>query len=656
MKTLEIETTSLDKEEKSIVKKGIEEYVIGDYINARNHFLSIYNQDSNPRGLQLSIGLCSEKINKRRQARLFAFKELLDYPDNVTARSLLNRESFRINGRTVKHDFTNNERPEKYPDISLVMIVKNEEKDLARCLESFKDIVKEMVVVDTGSTDRTVEIAKSYGAHVEYFEWCEDFAAARNESLKYATCEWMLRVDADEYIEEIDKARLLHCLNSGLAEVYLCPMISPTSEGEQIDINVRLMKNYLGIKFDFPIHETVLFSIKQAGLSQCVANINFQHSGYHYFEPGSNEKKTQRNLKVCNHYLDLHPNQYYVRLVRDLFWLSGPNRDVAITDMEDTIKNLPEDALSVRYLGLTYLVMAQTYINQKRELDLFNLLLDMQIDFNTHSSFIQFIGEIYLYTKGDWKKANKYFSWNSKNISDNDSYEKYLPPTKYNQMEDILLIAETLVLEKEYAKSQQYFSKARKFYQAKNNKNETLKNEIDILENIKKLDSLNVDDLRELAKDQRTKSEWMKAYKSVIRAASKSALTYQDYLDLATCQIKLNNLRFAQALLDEARLLKADSAIVPNLESLIALLEKKNDKALEKAIEAFIKNPNNTGFQSNVEKISKLFKLNPVQAIRKVGLKWINEGKKTEGLYTLIVYQKFQPDDNEINKIIENLS
>src|SRR5277367_3015111 len=85
--------------------------------------------------------------------------------------------------------------------ISLCMIVKNEERFLAECLDSVKDCVDEINIVDTGSTDRTVEIARSYGANIIFREWRSDFAWARNEALAMATHRWTLILDADEELE-----------------------------------------------------------------------------------------------------------------------------------------------------------------------------------------------------------------------------------------------------------------------------------------------------------------------------------------------------------------------------------------------------------------------------------------------------------------------
>ena len=89
--------------------------------------------------------------------------------------------------------------------VSLCMIVKDEEKYLARCLQSAKTIVDEMIVVDTGSSDRTKELATIFGAKVFDFAWENDFSSARNYSLSKASGDWILVLDADEMISEKDQ-------------------------------------------------------------------------------------------------------------------------------------------------------------------------------------------------------------------------------------------------------------------------------------------------------------------------------------------------------------------------------------------------------------------------------------------------------------------
>jgi tetratricopeptide (TPR) repeat protein len=91
-------------------------------------------------------------------------------------------------------------RENNQPKISLCMIVKNEAQSLANCLNSVQNLVEEIVILDTGSTDETVKIATSFNAKIAHFDWCDNFAIARNEALKYVQGEWVLVLDADEVL------------------------------------------------------------------------------------------------------------------------------------------------------------------------------------------------------------------------------------------------------------------------------------------------------------------------------------------------------------------------------------------------------------------------------------------------------------------------
>ena len=99
-------------------------------------------------------------------------------------------------------------------NVSLTMIVRNEEENLPRCLESVRGLFDEMVVVDTGSTDRTKEIAAGFGARVVDFAWIDDFAAARNVALEHATGDYAFWLDADDVIEPPERDKLKALLDS----------------------------------------------------------------------------------------------------------------------------------------------------------------------------------------------------------------------------------------------------------------------------------------------------------------------------------------------------------------------------------------------------------------------------------------------------------
>lgn len=107
------------------------------------------------------------------------------------------------------------------PTLSLCMIVKNEETFLEQCLNSVKGLVDEIIIVDTGSTDRTKEIARRFTDKIFDFKWCDDFSAARNESLKHATGDWILVLDADEVIAERDYARIRNLIQNKDVDAYI---------------------------------------------------------------------------------------------------------------------------------------------------------------------------------------------------------------------------------------------------------------------------------------------------------------------------------------------------------------------------------------------------------------------------------------------------
>lgn len=109
-------------------------------------------------------------------------------------------------------------------EISLCMIVKNEEKVLARCLDSIADLMDEIIIVDTGSTDSTKEIAARYTDQIYDFEWVEDFSAARNFSFSKATRDYIYAADADEVLDEENRQRFRELKELLLPEIEIVQM------------------------------------------------------------------------------------------------------------------------------------------------------------------------------------------------------------------------------------------------------------------------------------------------------------------------------------------------------------------------------------------------------------------------------------------------
>lgn len=147
--------------------------------------------------------------------------------------------------------------------ISVCMIVKNEEQVLARCLDSLQGIADEIVIVDTGSTDRTKEIAAKYTDRIYDFVWVDDFSAARNFAFSKATMEYIYSADADEVLEEADRRKFLQLKQVLLPEIEIVEMtyVNPEDCNAVYNYNreprPKLFRRLRTFRWIDPVHETV---------------------------------------------------------------------------------------------------------------------------------------------------------------------------------------------------------------------------------------------------------------------------------------------------------------------------------------------------------------------------------------------------------------
>ncbi|MGR3294280.1 MAG: tetratricopeptide repeat-containing glycosyltransferase family 2 protein [Candidatus Scalindua sp.] len=164
------------------------------------------------------------------------------------------------------------------PTLSLCMIVKDEEKFLPMCLDSVKDYVDEIIIVDTGSTDKTVEIAHSYNAKIYHHPWENSFSKARNYSLSYATSDWILILDADEELEKEDACKLREVIKDNEVNVIKLPVFYKSKGGKNLSVSSseRIFRNYNDIYYEGIVHN----SLKHSGPDKNV-NIRVYHYGYH---------------------------------------------------------------------------------------------------------------------------------------------------------------------------------------------------------------------------------------------------------------------------------------------------------------------------------------------------------------------------------------
>lgn len=175
------------------------------------------------------------------------------------------------------------------PGLSVCLIVKNEEQDLPRCLDSLRPLAAEIVVVDTGSTDRTPEIASGFGARVIRHAWGHDFSAARNIGIDAATGDWILILDADETVPAATAVLLPGLLaqaDDALPPIdgylMLCHNLMPTDApvGFTEHPTLRLFRNRPAFRFRQAVHEQILPALYDSGARVASTEARILHFGY----------------------------------------------------------------------------------------------------------------------------------------------------------------------------------------------------------------------------------------------------------------------------------------------------------------------------------------------------------------------------------------
>ncbi|MFS0872433.1 glycosyltransferase [Paenibacillus xylanilyticus] len=233
------------------------------------------------------------------------------------------------------------------PGISLCMIVKDEEEPLQRCLEAVRELVDEIIIVDTGSADDTVRIAQFYSAVVIRAEWDGDFAAARNQSLTAATKSWILVLDADEVWVRTEqmKTELEQLLSASPDDVWgywiqVTSLLGRSGEERVTDAVCRLFRNDPRIAFKGKIHEEVASSI-MAFAPEGVKNSKWEVMHYGYLEEAIVRKnKTERNMRLIRSALNGaadHPELLYALAAE---WFQQGEYDEALKLLEPLLAHL----------------------------------------------------------------------------------------------------------------------------------------------------------------------------------------------------------------------------------------------------------------------------------------------------------------------------
>lgn len=222
------------------------------------------------------------------------------------------RQTFADNNRT-KEIIENLKYFVQEKSLSLVMIVKNEEEYLERCLRSVDGIVDEIVIVDTGSTDRTIEIAKSFNAKIIHHKWKDDFSEARNVSIENATGDWVMYLDGDEELtpesRELIKDLISDVTYEGFQFVINNFVGERATEDFVINVAIRMWRNRPQNRFYGALHEQIIDRIQKNGPTKST-NVQINHYGY-LNKPTLEKSKSERNLQIVQKMVNDEPDNAF---------------------------------------------------------------------------------------------------------------------------------------------------------------------------------------------------------------------------------------------------------------------------------------------------------------------------------------------------------
>lgn len=250
--------------------------------------------------------------------------------------------------------------------ISACVITKNEESNIAACLNSVQRIADEMVVVDTGSSDNTIAIARQCGAIVYSFEWKNDFAAAKNFAIEQAIGDWIIFLDADEFFSEessIYVGQYLMQLEKQAVDAVMCQLINI-----DVDYNnrikdsfatIRIFRNKPEIRYKNAIHEELIHKSRKLQVAMLTDELKIYHTGY---STNIVERKLQRNLEIILAEIEKNGDEkkYYRYLCDCYHGLKEYEKAVKYAKLHIATSETSINSESIVYLKMLYALMQTT--------------------------------------------------------------------------------------------------------------------------------------------------------------------------------------------------------------------------------------------------------------------------------------------------------
>jgi glycosyltransferase involved in cell wall biosynthesis len=291
------------------------------------------------------------------------------------------------------------------------MIVKNEEKDLADCLVSVKNIADEIIVVDTGSTDRTMQIAREFQARVIEKPWPGDFSVARNFSLELATMQWVLVMDADEKLDSTSAAQLKAYLSTTSATGLRFVQRNISSPQDLVGyydlISTRMWRNNPAIRYEGLIHESAVDSIFRAGGTIDTTSFVIWHSGYARSSVQSGKQRAERNLELLTRMLATSPKDAYIHYQLGITYKQIGNNAEARLHLKNALE-LNRDDLSADILGEIYMKLAQMALMENLNTDCVQFA-EASLRYTPENVTSQYLAALGYMSLGQVNRAYPYF-------------------------------------------------------------------------------------------------------------------------------------------------------------------------------------------------------------------------------------------------------